>query len=138
MGNQENGFTYDEVNVDGKNFKFRSGEKNLYTDLIIRFPHEKNNIEKYFNLLKRARDLSLPIKLKVLQNSFLRNVVIFFLKLFKYEYYDLINKNVDEMMNEIFNDKKWIGLVVKILIGITILLFGLHILGLISRWYISG
>ena len=39
---------------------------------------------------------------------------------------------------QIFNDKKWIGLVVKVLIGITILLFGLHVLGLISRWYISG
>ena len=39
---------------------------------------------------------------------------------------------------QIFNDKKWIGQVVKFLIGITILLFGLHILGLISRWYISG
>ena len=39
---------------------------------------------------------------------------------------------------QIFNDKKWIGLVVKILIGITILLFGMHVLGLFSRWYISG
>ena len=39
---------------------------------------------------------------------------------------------------QIFNDKKWIALVVKVLIGITILVFGLHILGLLSRWYISG
>ncbi len=39
---------------------------------------------------------------------------------------------------QIFNSKKWIGHVVKILIGITVLLFVLHILGLASRWYISG
>ena len=39
---------------------------------------------------------------------------------------------------QIFNDKKWIANVVKVLIGITILLFSLHILGLLSRWYISG
>lgn len=39
---------------------------------------------------------------------------------------------------QIFNDKKWIGYVVKGLITITILLFTLHILGLLSRWYISG
>ena len=39
---------------------------------------------------------------------------------------------------QIFNNKKWIGLVVKVLIGITILLFTMHLLGLMSRWYISG
>ncbi|MDC1168122.1 cytochrome c biogenesis protein CcsA [Flavobacteriaceae bacterium] len=39
---------------------------------------------------------------------------------------------------QIFNDKKWITKVVKFLIGITIILFGLHIMGLMSRWYISG
>ena len=39
---------------------------------------------------------------------------------------------------QIFHDKKWIGYLVKTLIGATILLFVLHILGLASRWYISG
>jgi len=39
---------------------------------------------------------------------------------------------------QIFFDKKWVGTLVKMLIGITVLLFVLHILGLASRWYISG
>ncbi|CAI8340034.1 MAG: Cytochrome c biogenesis protein CcsA [Flavobacterium sp. SCGC AAA160-P02] len=39
---------------------------------------------------------------------------------------------------QIFNNKKWIDWVVKILIGITVLLFIYHIFGLLCRWYISG
>ena len=39
---------------------------------------------------------------------------------------------------QIFVTKKWINLVVKTLIGLTIGLFLLHTLGLISRWLISG
>jgi cytochrome c-type biogenesis protein CcsB len=39
---------------------------------------------------------------------------------------------------QIFVTKKWINLVVKSLIGLTIGLFLLHTLGLISRWFISG
>ena len=38
----------------------------------------------------------------------------------------------------IFNNKKWVNLVVKGLIGAVIILFIFHTLGLISRWYISG
>lgn len=39
---------------------------------------------------------------------------------------------------QIFFEKKWVGTLVKMLIGITVVLFVLHILGLVSRWYISG
>jgi len=39
---------------------------------------------------------------------------------------------------QIFSDKKWISKLVKILIGVVVLLFVLHTLGLLSRWYISG
>ncbi|MFQ3297280.1 MAG: hypothetical protein ACI9WV_000958, partial [Patiriisocius sp.] len=39
---------------------------------------------------------------------------------------------------QIFNSKKWINTVVKILVTIVIALFVFHTLGLISRWYISG
>jgi len=39
---------------------------------------------------------------------------------------------------QIFNSKKWINTVVKVLIAIVIGLFVFHTLGLISRWYISG
>ncbi|MFT6749275.1 MAG: cytochrome c-type biogenesis protein CcsB [Flavobacterium sp.] len=39
---------------------------------------------------------------------------------------------------QIFNSKKWVNYVVKTLIAIVIVLFVLHTLGLISRWYISG
>lgn len=39
---------------------------------------------------------------------------------------------------QIFYSKKWIGFVVKFLIGIVILLFIMHTLGLAARWFISG
>ena len=39
---------------------------------------------------------------------------------------------------QIFNSRKWINTVVKILIAIVIVLFVFHTLGLMSRWYISG
>jgi cytochrome c-type biogenesis protein CcsB len=39
---------------------------------------------------------------------------------------------------QIFNSKKWINNVVKILVIVVIGLFAFHTLGLISRWYISG
>lgn len=39
---------------------------------------------------------------------------------------------------QIFNDKKWIRYIVKGLIGVSIILFIIHALGLGSRWYISG
>jgi cytochrome c-type biogenesis protein CcsB len=39
---------------------------------------------------------------------------------------------------QVFNSKKWINYLIKGLIGIVILLFISHILGLASRWYISG
>lgn len=42
------------------------------------------------------------------------------------------------VITQIFSTKKWVTYVVKGLIGLTIGLFILHTLGLISRWYISG
>ncbi len=39
---------------------------------------------------------------------------------------------------QIFNNKPWINYVIKAFIGIIIILFITHILGLASRWYISG
>lgn len=39
---------------------------------------------------------------------------------------------------QIFNSKKWVNTLVKILIGIVLLLFTVHTLSLGARWYISG
>jgi cytochrome c-type biogenesis protein CcsB len=39
---------------------------------------------------------------------------------------------------QIFNAKKWVSYTVKFFIGIVLLLFLFHTLGLLSRWYISG
>lgn len=39
---------------------------------------------------------------------------------------------------QIFNNKKWVSYAVKTFIGLVILLFTFHTLGLLSRWYISG
>jgi cytochrome c-type biogenesis protein CcsB len=42
------------------------------------------------------------------------------------------------VMMQIFNNKKWLKFVIKILIFMTLCFFLLHTLGLASRWYISG
>jgi cytochrome c-type biogenesis protein CcsB len=39
---------------------------------------------------------------------------------------------------QIFNNKTWVNNIVKVLIGIVIFLFVFHVLGLTTRWYISG
>ena len=39
---------------------------------------------------------------------------------------------------QIFNNKPWVNNIVKGLIGIVIILFIFHVLGLAARWYISG
>ena len=42
------------------------------------------------------------------------------------------------VITQIFYTKKWINTLVKVLIGLTGVLFFLHTMGLISRWFISG
>ena len=42
------------------------------------------------------------------------------------------------VISQIFYTKKWINLLVKVLLGVAAALFLLHTLGLISRWFISG
>ncbi|WP_299125586.1 cytochrome c biogenesis protein CcsA [uncultured Tenacibaculum sp.] len=39
---------------------------------------------------------------------------------------------------QIFNNKPWINYAIKVFIGIIIILFITHVLGLAARWYISG
>ena len=39
---------------------------------------------------------------------------------------------------QIFNTKKWVSYAVKFFIGVVLLLFLMHTLGLLSRWFISG
>ncbi len=60
-----------------------------------------------------------------------------FLKLSKYYGYTSLLL-IFFVIIQIFNSKKWINYVVKGLIGVVIGLFIFHILGLASRWYISG
>ena len=60
-----------------------------------------------------------------------------FLRLSKYYGYISLLLIVFVMV-QIFNTKKWVNTVVKVLIGAVVILFVLHTLGLISRWYISG
>ena len=54
MGNTFNDSTevYDEIVVNDKSFKIRSGEQKFTADLIRRFPKEKTNIQNYFKLVK--------------------------------------------------------------------------------------
>ncbi|MFV0247491.1 MAG: cytochrome c biogenesis protein, partial [Tenacibaculum sp.] len=39
---------------------------------------------------------------------------------------------------QIFNNKLWLAYVIKVFIAIVLILFFMHILGLLARWYISG
>ncbi|WBX74155.1 cytochrome c biogenesis protein CcsA [Tenacibaculum pacificus] len=72
------------------------------------------------------------IKLEIAYNE-----VNIFVKLSKYYGYVSLLMIVFVFF-QIFNNKPWINYVVKGLIGIVIILFIAHVLGLASRWHISG
>ena len=72
------------------------------------------------------------IELEILYNKFQP-----FLSLSKYYGY-LSLLLIVFVITQIFYTKKWIHILVKTLVGIVGILFALHTLGLISRWYISG
>ncbi len=56
-----------------------------------------------------------------------------------FRYYSMISVLlIAFVILQIFYSKKWINFVVKFLIGVVLLLFLMHTIGLISRWYISG
>lgn len=56
-----------------------------------------------------------------------------------FRYYSMVSiLLITFVILQIFYSKKWINFVVKFLIGVVLLLFLTHTLGLISRWYISG
>jgi len=66
MGSKEDGYCYDEIVVDEKPFRFRSGRENLIADLKNEFPQEHEAIDRYFALVDQAnRSGSLPFMVKI-------------------------------------------------------------------------
>ncbi len=119
----------------------------------------RQSLPVYFQLLQKAKkngDYTEPNKIlkgiKKFQRKFGKSVIPseskvtieiaynkinIFLKLSKYYGYLSLLMIVFVFL-QIFKNKPWINTTVKVLIGIAILLFISHLLGLVARWYISG
>ena len=78
----------------------------------------------------------IPVNRKI-QLEIAYNKANIFMKLSKYYAYVSLMMIVFVFF-QIFHDKLWLNYVIKIFIGIIIMLFIVHILGLGARWYISG
>ena len=110
MGNTFNDCTevYDEIVVNDKSFKIRSGEQKFTADLIRRFPNEKTNIQNYFKLVKHVNSLNLFFILKIFPNNFIKRWIInYFCK----DYLKYAKKNAyDTVFDEITQNKDLIAI----------------------------
>ena len=47
MGDKDNGYCYDEINVAGTSFNFKTGEKAFLGEVLRVFPYEYENVKRY-------------------------------------------------------------------------------------------
>ena len=90
MGERNNG-VYDEIYIRDKKYLFRAGEENFIKDLGKRFPGEEENIRNYINLVKTVSKKNMFFNLKVIQSSFIINIIKLYLKYWEKDYYKYVN-----------------------------------------------
>ena len=78
MGNKENDYIYDEINVEGKMYNFKAGEKNFVDELSTHFPEEKENIKKYLYAVKNVASKELFFSLKIVKSTFVSKMIKYF------------------------------------------------------------
>ena len=54
MGNKENGYCYDEINIEGKMYYLRAGEKAFLEEVKKHFPEEVDNVKVYLKDVKKV------------------------------------------------------------------------------------
>ena len=80
---QDNDYVYDEMVINGKNYKFRAGTENFISDLAIKFPEEEENIRAYIDLVKKVAKKDLYFNLKIISSDWLHYILSFlFLMIF--------------------------------------------------------
>ena len=99
---------YDEIVINDKSFKIRSGELEFTADLVRRFPDEKENIQHYFKLIKRISNLKLFFILKLFPNNFIKQWIINY---FCRDYLKYASQNAyDTVFNEVTQNKELIAI----------------------------
>ena len=83
---QDNDYVYDEMVINGKNYKFRAGTENFISDLAIKFPEEEENIRAYIDLVKKVAKKDLYFNLKIISSDWLHYILSFFISDDFYKY----------------------------------------------------
>ena len=92
---------YDEIYVGQEKYEFEAGEMNIVNYLHDRFPKTpKNNIKKYFELVKKASRKDLFFISKVMPYRFMTYILSFFDSEYKYycqtSAYDVVKTLIDD------------------------------------------
>ena len=90
MGEKTNG-VYDEIYIRDKKYLFRAGAENFIKDLGKIFPGEEKNIRNYINLIKKVSEKDIFFNLKIIQSSFIVNIIKLYLKYWEKDYYKYVN-----------------------------------------------
>ena len=67
MGNEKNGYCYDEIVIEDKHYYLRAGEKEFLKEVNKYFPSEINNVIKYLDYVKEVSKKDIFFSLKILQ-----------------------------------------------------------------------
>ena len=78
---EDNDYIYDEINVEGKMYNFKSGEKNFVNELSTHFPEERENIIRYLDAVKKVAGKDLFFSLKIVKNPLISKIIKYFVLL---------------------------------------------------------
>ena len=104
MGTKEDGYCYDEIKLGtDEPIKFRAGEKEFVDELVKTFPEERDAIEKYLALCKRANKLCDMYFYPKIFSPWLQSIINFFLNR---EYFDLARKTTWEVVSSFTSNER--------------------------------
>ncbi|CAM2009852.1 phytoene desaturase family protein [Acanthopleuribacter pedis] len=101
------GDVYDRLIVDGDQFDFRTGYKQLRDDLIQKFPAEEKGIRRYFDMLKEVKDATPLAIAKKLVPTLLKPAL---LPLHLTTPSDHAHRTTAEVLDELFTDENLKGI----------------------------
>ena len=78
MGKKENGYCYDEINVAGTLFKFKTGEKEFLSEVLRVFPYEFDNVKRYLKDIRKTAKNDFYFISKVIRCKLLVKIINYF------------------------------------------------------------
>ena len=75
MGNKENGYCYDEINIEGKMYYLRAGEEAFLKEVEKHFPDELDNVKRYLKDVKKISSKGFFFLLKVVKYKWLSYLI---------------------------------------------------------------